>query len=759
MTTRTMRRSRLSVAAAALLLFGGVAAAQTQMANTPHVGYVYPAGGRQGTTVRVRVGGRYLDGTSSALASGAGIRVEVIGLDKPLTQQQINDLRDKAAELQKTAQTPAERQEVADIRMRVGDALRRNANPVIAELVTLAVTIDANAEPGPRQLRLATALGLTNPLVFCVGQLPEVMEKEDKSSTSDRELRITLPATVNGRIIPGDADRARFPLRQAPQYMPGDVDRYRFAARKGQELVAVVSARDLMPYLADAVPGWFQATLTLFDEGGRQVAYEDGFRFQPDPVMHVRIPADGDYVLEIKDALYRGREDFVYRIAIGELPYIIGIFPLGARAGTTAPVSIEGWNLTTTRVTMDTKGAGPGVVTFATTSRGGVATNRVPFALDTWPEVFEREPNDTAETAQRLTLPVIVNGRVQRPGDADVFSFQGKAGQQIVADVQARRLASPLDSSIELTDAPGRRIAFNDDYEDKGAGLLTHHADSHLAATLPSDGTYLIRLVDVQRHGGPEYGYRLRIGPPRPDFELRVMPAEVNGGAGTSVPVTIHALRRDGFAGDITLALTDAADGFTLSGGVIPAGVDQVRATVTVAPPATGDPIAIGIEGRAVIEGRRVVHRAVAATDIMQAFAYHHLVPTDSLRVSVLQRGAVRARARVLSPQPVRIPAGGAVKVRVAMPLPRAFEKFAFELSEPPNGVTLGDLSVSPDGAEFSLRADASAVKVGLRGNLIVVVSGERVPATQAGQPPAGRRRLSLITLPAIPFEIAVEGK
>jgi hypothetical protein len=736
-----------------LLLVGGTAAG-AQPLNSPHVGYVYPAGGQQGTTVRVRVAGRYLDGVSSALVSGGGIRVEVIGLDKPLTQPQITALRDQATELQKTARTPADRQAIADIRMRIGEALRRNANPVIAEVATLAVTIDAAAEPGPRQLRLATTMGLTNPLVFCVGQLPEFMEKDEKTAPSDTELRVTLPAIINGRIIPGDVDRAKFPLRQAPQYMPGDVDRYRFAARKGQELVAVVSARDLMPYLADAVPGWFQATLALFDAAGHEVAYESGFRFQPDPVMHVRIPADGDYVLEIKDALYRGREDFVYRIAVGELPYITSVFPLGAPAGTRASVSLEGWNLTTAHVTMDTKGAEPGV-TFVTTRGGEVAANRVPFAVDAWPEVLEREPNDTAREAQRVTPPVIVNGGIQRAGDADVFSFQGKAGQQIVAEVQARRLGSPLDSSLELTDALGKRIAFNDDFEDKGAGLLTHDADSHLAARLPADGIYLLRLVDVQRHGGPEYGYRLRIGPPRPDFELRVTPAEINAGAETSVPITVHALRRDGFAGAITLALTDAADGFALGGGYIPEGADQVRATVTVPPPPTKDAAVIGIEGRAVIEGRTVVHRAVPASDMMQAFAYRHLVPTDALRVTVLQRGSVRARARIMAPQRVRIPAGGATRIRVAMPMPRAFEKFAFELSEPPDGVALSDLSISPTGAEFSLRADAAA-KAGLRGNLIVIVSGERVaqPQTSQTQPAGARRRFPLFTLPAIPFEI-----
>ena len=96
--------------------------------------------------------------------------------------------------------------------------------------------------------------------------------------------------------------------------MPGDVDRYRFTAAQGQQLVAVVCARELMPYLADAVPGWFQAALTLYDAQGHEVAYGDDYRFHPDPVIHFKIPADGEYVIEIRDAIYRGREDFVYRV-------------------------------------------------------------------------------------------------------------------------------------------------------------------------------------------------------------------------------------------------------------------------------------------------------------------------------------------------------------------------------------------------------------------------------------------------------------
>ena len=157
---------------------------------------------------------------------------------------------------------------------------------------------------------------------------------------------------------------------------PGDADRYTFDARKGQDLVLAASARDVMPYLADAVPGWFQATIALTDADGREVAYDDDYRFQPDPVLHYRIPADGEYTVEIKDALYRGREDFVYRLSIGELPFVTSVFPLGGPARAKTAVDVSGWNLPTGTVMMDATGAGPGTA-MLTVRRGTLISNRV----------------------------------------------------------------------------------------------------------------------------------------------------------------------------------------------------------------------------------------------------------------------------------------------------------------------------------------------------------------------------------------------
>lgn len=740
------------------MIWAVAAVANAQQPNTPHAGYVYPAGGQQGSTIHVTVGGQFLEGVSRVLVSGRGIQARVSEYDKPLNPREVNALRERLQELQKNANDPAARREMANLRERLGQSLRRLSNLPISELVTLEIAIAPDAELGMRWLRLATPIGLSNPLIFCVGQLPEFRERDGKEDKADSELTVTLPAVVNGRIVPGEVDRARFPLRQPLEYMPGDVDRYRFTARKGQHLVLAAAARDLTPYLADAVPGWFQATMALFDAQGHEVAYEDDYRFHPDPILHYDVPADGEYIVEIQDAIYRGREDFVYRIAIGELPFVTSVFPLGGPAGARTKVSLTGWNLPARTVIMDGKRGEPQVQALALRS-GTLWSNTMPFATDILPDRVEREPNDSQTQAQQVKLPAIVNGTIRQPGDRDVFRFSGHAGDRIVAEVYARRLESPLDSFLELTDGNGHRLAFNDDHKDDASGWQTHHADSLVMATLPATGTYYLRIGDAQQKGGAEYGYRLRISAPQPDFDLRITPSTINAAAGGTMPMVVHAVRRDGFSGDIALALKDTPEGFVLSGAVVPSGQDRVRLTLSV-PPMAGHAmpdsvIALHVEGRATIGGRTVTRQAIPAEDMTQAFVSHHLVEADELRVSITARGATRVPIRVLGPPSIKIAAGGSAEIRVAVPPGyRTFEKVAFELSDPPDGVTLRDGSVESAGARFVLYADEAKVKTGVRGNLIVTVSGERVPP--AGQK-APHRRVTLGTLPAIPFEIIAE--
>ena len=747
----------------AVLLTAGLAAGPAARAQQtpPHIGYIYPAGGRQGTTFEVVVGGQNLNGVTNIFVTGTGVQATVLEQKRTLTPKEVKDLREQMEQLQDNKQaaaaksagksstnatqrvtfTPDDEKLLVAIRRKLAMFGRRPANPAIGEMVTLQITLAPNAAIGARELRLATERGLSNPLVFGIGQLPEFRKPEAKTEEELRgrneprgavpatEMNITLPAIVNGQIL------------------PGGVDRYRFPARHGQQVVVVASARQLIPYLADAVPGWFQATLAIFDAQGHELDYADHFRFQPDPVLYCEIPKDGNYVVEIRDSLYRGREDFVYRLALGELPFITGIFPLGVQTGQTATVSLRGGNLPVRQLTFDATDKSPGTYPLVVRNAEWIS-NVMPVIVDELPECLEKEPNDKPATAQPVALPVIINGRIDPPGDWDVFRFDGQAGQKIIAEIRARRLNSPLDSVLKLTDAAGNQLAFNDDFEDKGAGLTTHHADSYLTATLPAAGTYYIMLGDTQHKGGPDYTYRLRLSAPQPDFELRVVPASVNARPGGSAPITVYALRRDGCTNPITIALKNAPAGFRLSGDSVMTTQEQVKLTLTVPAKPLPEPIPLTFEGRAVIQDWDVVHTAVPAEDMMQAFLYRHLVPVKEMQVAVTAPPPPRPTPKILSATPIEISPGGTGHVRIGFPAGTPAGKIQFELNEAPDGITLQSFAPGQTGMELVLRSDALKVKPGQNGRVTVRAWIEKVTAST-------KQIIPLESVPPIAIEIS----
>lgn len=748
-----------------VLLLAGASSARAQ--RIPQIGYAYPAGGQRGCEIEVAIGGQYLGGTDAACISGEGVEAAVAEHIRPLTQLQINELRQKLRTLQGRVQAATRREagrkgakptpqprpalvkqiaeelelEVTDmksieeLRQKLNNP-RAQPNPQIAELVILRIRFFPDAPIGARELRLRTAAGVSNPISFHVGQWAEIREKEPNDRAPDPSLPGDLPVVINGQILPGDADR------------------FRFTARRGQRIVCAASARELTPYLADAVPGWFQATLALHDASGAEVAFADDYRHHPDPVLFFEVPEDGDYVLEIKDAIYRGREDFVYRIAVGELPFITSVFPLGGRAGETAVLELEGWNLPSGTLELKTEEGEVGRRAVRV-ERDGIVSNAVPFAVDALAEFRECEPNDDAAGAQPIELPVAIDGRIDRPGDRDVFRFEARAGDEIVAEVHARRLGSPLDSQLELASADGRLLAAGDDHEDRGAGLVTHHADSRLSCTIPSGGVYSIQIADAQKEGGGAYAYRLHVGPPRPDFELRVVPSSISARAGETVPVTVVALRRDGFDGEISLALKDAPEEFALGGARVPAGQEQVAVTLTVPQAPRSEPFKLSLRGRASIGGREVSRDAVPADDRMQAFFYRHLVPAEEWVVAVSGKPRYRGAIRLIAQEPVRLAAGETACVRFSgVPGPAAGQ-VRLELSDPPPGVSIARVSADRRGLAVFLRAEKGKAQPGLRGNLILSAFLERrAPDGEEGKNPRSTST-PLGALPAVPFEIA----
>lgn len=734
--------------------------------KAPHIGFIYPAGGQRGTTFEVLVGGENLRDVEEVYVTGGGVQVKIGKHFRHLSEEQHQGLqmrasfytRERLAEEAKAKGLPVKRytlKELIELTQYTEEELeqledykkrqdpKRQLNPQLLEDVRLTFELAPNAALGNREVRVITAGGMSNPLFFQVGSFREVSETESPENknvnnlTPDAVVGDKLPVVINGQI------------------MPGDVDRFSFKAKKGMKLVIAASVRALIPYLADAVPGWFQAVMSLHDAQGKELTYADSLGFRQDPVIYYEVPKDGEYFIQIWDSIYRGREDFVYRIAMGELPFITSIFPLGGRAGTKVEVELTGWNLPVDKVSIDATYDRKRPIRSFSVRNGDLVSNRINVPIDMITETMEKEPNDKPDKAQEVPVPIIINGRIDRRDDIDTFRIEGHASEHIIAEVFARRLGSPLDSLVRLLDAEGKEVAVSDDYEDKGTPLLTHHADSRLSATLPATGTYYLRIAEAQRRGGPDYGYRMYVRQPRPDFELRVVPCSVVARPGACAVLTVHAIRRDGFTGEIQLGLEEAPPGFSIQGGVIPANQDKIRCTLMVPPKPLREPIAMELWGYSALRGgRKLAHLAVAAEDWMQAFIYRHLVTTEQWTVSVSGKGVSRPPLQYGKEERVKLPNNGKPTRLVFFPTAKQkLQDIRLELSEPPDGIAIQDQTAEEGSVTVSLTVDGKKVKAGVEQNLIFLAFREYIPMTSEGKPLPPRRSL-ISPVPAVPVEV-----
>ena len=142
-------------------------------------------------------------------------------------------------------------------------------------------------------------------------------------------------------------------------------------------------------------------------------------------------------------------------------------------------------------------------------------SNVLLFSVGAFPEAADKEIeavgldvgeplNDDPETAQAVTTPVTINGALPGP-DRDFYRFSAKAGQNLVIEVESRRIGSAIDPAIELFDLSGRRLAWNQDAP--GIGV-----DARLDHKFAKDGEYLVAVRDSRFSEQKQDFYRLKIG-------------------------------------------------------------------------------------------------------------------------------------------------------------------------------------------------------------------------------------------------------
>ena len=433
------------------------------------------------------------------------------------------------------------------------------------------VSIPADCPVGIYEARVMTRLGLSSSRIFSVSAMPEVTR-----TVTNTTLATAMNLAVNSVC------NAVMSVRSA--------DFYSFEARKGQRIIVDCATRGIDSKL--------DAVLIIADANGRDLVVE-----RRGGALDFAVPADGRYIIKIRELTFKGGSEHFYRLALWELPNAAPI----VRLPSTRKVNSFSWP---------------------------------PLGLPEQAGLAEVEPNQNAKQAQKISLPCDISGSFFPAADVDVFEFEAKKGEEWWIEVASERLGLPTDPAVlvqqvtrtadgekvvdvaEFSDIPSPVKVSSNGYAYDGPPFNPGTSDVLGKLVIKEDGTHRLQLTDL--FGGtrkdPRNVYRLVVRKAAPDFalvawamhmELRngdrnalSKPISLRGGA--TMALEVIAFRRDGFNDDIELVIDGLPEGVTAQGLKIPAGQSRGLMLISADQNAPRALTQASFFGRAIINGNAV---------------------------------------------------------------------------------------------------------------------------------------------------------
>lgn len=504
---RIVVRCVLRAGGALLLLASLLQAGAGELPDlAPQVRSMSPLGGRAGETVEVRVSGKWLDNTLGVAFARPDIRAELLSSE--------------------------------------------------FDGVKLKISIGSQVPTGLHDYRLHTKHG-TFVGVFHVASLPAAGETESNDDISHAQI-IALPAIIHGIVT------AR------------DYDLFRFHAGQGETLVFDVLARRAGSDL--------DAALAVLDERGNELDFNDDFYIHKDPHLAFTAPRSGDYFVQVSGSQEGGSPSSSYRLIAGAVPHMLRVLPAGARRGSSTELRIAGLNLDRVERLLLGDGLGEGKVVQATRNSltvrlevpasvapgpyalrafaGGV---EAPLPLTVLVSDLEEDlalPARSRAHPQPVRIPAAVSGVLEQRRTAHFFTFEVKADDRLVFEVDAMKLGYLVDPVLAIYSPDGELLASDDDRLQQN-GNQPPNLDPYLVHRFDKAGRYLAMIRDLAQRGDPNYVYRLAIYPANPDFDVKVLTPAITLYRGQTVLLPVRVRRHGGWETPVEVWLEDLPPGVT----------------------------------------------------------------------------------------------------------------------------------------------------------------------------------------------------
>jgi hypothetical protein len=291
---------------------------------------------------------------------------------------------------------------------------------------TLKIRSSANVAPGPYDLWLVNAAGESGKVKLYVDNLAVTSEE-----TTTVVQAIQLPAVIWGALNPAT-----------------DNDTYEFEARKGETVVFDVSAK--------SINSKANTTITLLSEKDRVLESSSSFDGS-DPLLVHTFAEKGRFRIRVAEETLAGSPEHFYRLTVGQLPLVVGIYPLSVSKAATSVVELVGYNLPKNKTVQFNANAVAEMEVPIDSNRFRIRRPLKVLVTES-KELVESEPNDNPSSANQMPVPAVASGRIKSARDSDYYRFTARKGQHLIVETDAARRGSPVDTKIQILRPDGSPV-------------------------------------------------------------------------------------------------------------------------------------------------------------------------------------------------------------------------------------------------------------------------------------------------------------
>ena len=545
------RKTNTFLALVSILISTASLLAQPVPSKSPGSTHIFPAGGKIGSTVNLRVGAECIP---------------------PGTHFHLSDTRLIAPPLLKTRSLVKGEKSPRRVPTEIPITYPKEW---ISQL-----TIPAEVDPGVVYWKISCAAGGTAWRPFVLGTLPEFVERESNSTLQTAE-EISTPITVNGQI-----------------YGERDVDYYRFSLSTDQLIVCEV--------LAGRIGSALDPIVDVLDGSGKKMPTTI-CHVGSDPVLAFRAPESGNYYLRVANISYHGSASHVYRINLTHQPMVQAAFPHGGKSGTSQQIQFLLFDGKPKGTLVKRSVEFPNISASTATSfqfQPNQQWQAVTLSVNANNSLVEREPNNRDQQAMPLALGEVIYGQFINKTDEDWFRIPTQKGKYYSIICQAAAplyMANPI---VTLLDPTGKKLKEVRSIENRGRTQINWQATR--------DEDLLLRIRDLRfgALGNFNMIYQLQVAAARPDFQLHIPSQHIQLLQGSKASIDLEVTRSGELKGPIQISATNLPPGVSLEKLEIPANQKKVKLVLAASDDAVAKSQTIQITGTATVEEKSLERKA-----------------------------------------------------------------------------------------------------------------------------------------------------